>query len=169
MKKILFFIIFCSPLIVFPQCKDSLCQPNAYAYCGPVYSPVCACDGKTYRNFCVAEVGACISSSGHVDGPCGDFDIDLYPNMIDASPSGVGHLSIYMKYPGTALITIYNSMGNLEFEKSFSTNEYNTLIPGADPYDLYEAQAFQRGVYILVVTVGGSPKTVKFIKVDNGK
>jgi len=169
MKKIFFSLIFCSPVFGFSQqCKDSLRQPDKYHNIDYHYIPLCGCDGHTYRNSDAAYWWGGIDTY-NPDGPCEDFDIDLYPNMISTDPSNMPELRIYMKFPGTATVTIYSSMGRLLFEKLFSNDQSFGLIHNADPYYLKEAQTFPRDVYLLVVTVNGIRKSLKFIKVDNGK
>lgn len=145
-------------------CEDTLRDPDLYHIVQTDYSPVCGCDGVTYRNSDAAYWWGAINSwtSNMI---CDNFDIDLYPNVITDESTGLGHLRIYMKYTGNATLSIYNAFGNLMFEKLFSTGIPNAIMPSANPYDLFEAQSFPRGIYNVIVTVGGERKVRKFLRV----
>jgi hypothetical protein len=175
MRKYLFVLLagFVIPAICFPQscniastgtdCEDSMRQPDSYHRICEGYDPVCGCDNETYRNSDAAYWWGGINQwSG---GPCGNFDIDLYPNLFTPGLSGVGHLRIYMRNPGSASLLIYNAFGRKMFERLFSTALANAIVPEADPFDLDEAQSFPRGLYLLIVTVNGEQKVRKFLNV----
>ena len=49
----------------------------------------------------------------------------------------------------------------------FSTSLTEQVITEANPYDLYEVQAFPRGLYILIVTVNGNKKYKKILRVTD--
>jgi hypothetical protein len=160
------FLLFCLlPIFGAAQtdCEDPFNLPDTYYQCfKPNYNPVCGCDGKDYRNACAAEHwGGLLYWS---DGVCGDFDMDIYPTVIKDDPNGLPRLSIYMKYPGTASLTIFNAFGNLMYEMNFSTGLSFDFVPAANPYELYEAQTFPRGIYIVIVTVNGNKKYRKIIR-----
>ena len=161
MKTIFCFILLLFPVFLFAQCTDSLVQPNPYAHCIPDYDPVCACDGKTYRNYCAAEQWGAILPGNYVDGPCSDFDIDFSPNPVQGAPSS---LYIYMKHSGSVSLQIYSAFGRLILEQTFS-NSSNTpgKISEANPYYL-NMRDFQKGIYILLVSLGGDKKTRKIIR-----
>jgi hypothetical protein len=154
----------CNYASVGTTCEDSTRTKDKYHAICEGYGPVCGCDEKTYRNSDAAYWWGAINQWS--DGPCEEFDIDLYPNLITEHSSGLGHLRIYMRTPGTASLVIYNAFGRLMFQRLFSTSLSNTMIPDADPFELYEAQVFPRGVYMLIVVVNGRQKVLKFLKVQ---
>jgi hypothetical protein len=146
------------------DCKDPYNEPDSYYQCNhPDYSPVCGCDGKNYRHACAAEHWGGILY--WTDGICDDFEMDVYPTVVSDQPNGLPRLSIFMKYAGTASLTIYNDFGKLMFEKNFASGLSNDFVPGANPYEMYEAQTFPRGMYIVVVTVHGEKKYRKIMRI----
>lgn len=167
------FLLLLHPLSVLSQCNypsvgttcnDSVRQPDKYHIICEDYDPVCGCDEETYRNSDAAYWWGAINQ--WVEGPCEEFDIDLYPNVITSQSSGLGHLRVFMRNPGSATLLIYNAYGRLMFERLFYTNLANEIVPEANPFDLQEAQSFPRGVYLLTVLVGGKQKVVRFLKVQ---
>jgi hypothetical protein len=145
-------------------CEDSVRIKDTYHIICEFYEPVCGCDDKTYRNSDAAYWWGAINQ--WYDGPCEEFDIDLYPNLITDQSSGLGHLRIYMRNPGNASLVIYNVFGRLMYQRLFYTSLSNAIIPDANPFDLYEAQVFPRGLYLLIVVVNGKQKVRKFLKVQ---
>lgn len=80
MKQVaaLFFFIVVS-LGIHAQCKDTVnIQPGAF--CPPLYSPVCGCDGKTYMNDCVAHTQNGVLQ--YNSGPCGGIDFIITPSPV---------------------------------------------------------------------------------------
>ena len=164
MKK--FWLLFFLPLAANAQtdCQDPFNPPDSYYQCNnPDYNPVCGCDGTDYRNACAAQHWGGLLY--WTDGICGDFSMDIYPTIVKDEPDGLPHLSIFMKYAGTASLTIFNDFGKLMFEKNFQSGLSNDFVPGAHPYELKEAQTLPRGIYLVIVTVGGNRKYRKIIRV----
>jgi hypothetical protein len=145
-------------------CEDSVRQPDSYHHINEEYCPVCGCNNNTYRNSDAAYWWGGINEWS--EGPCSNFDIDLYPNLFTPGLSGVGHLRIYMRNPGSASLVIYNAFGRKMYERLFSTSLSNAVIPEANPFDLNEAQSFPRGLYLVIVTVNDEQKVRKLLKVQ---
>ena len=164
MKKFwwLFFLPFVSQAQT--DCEDLYRQPDVFHIIMTDYNPVCGCDGITYRNSDAAYWWGGINywESNTI---CDNFDLDIYPNVSTSNSTIPPHLRIYMKYAGTATLTIYNDFGKLMFKRLFATSTGGQIINAANPYELYEVQAFPRGIYIVVVTVNGDKNYRKLIRV----
>jgi hypothetical protein len=154
----------CNYASVGTNCEDSVREKDIYHDICEGYEPVCGCDEVTYRNSDAAYWWGAINQWS--EGSCEILDIDLYPNLITDGSEGLGHLRIYMRQPGSATLLIYNAFGRLMFERLFSTSLANSIIPDANPYNLYDAQTFPRGIYLLIVVSGGEQKVSKFLKVQ---
>jgi len=164
MRKLWLILIYLVPVISHAQCEDPYRIPDEFHIIATEYEPVCGCDGQTYRNSDAAYWWGAINdwTSNTV---CGNFDIDLYPTIITSGSTVPPHLRIYMKYSGTASMAIYDYFGRFMLEKLFNASAGEMVIPEADPYDIQEAQDFRRGIYILVVSVGGDRLSRKFMVV----
>jgi hypothetical protein len=145
-------------------CEDSIRSPDSYHDICEDYQPVCGCDDETYRNSDAAYWWGGLNLWS--DGPCGNFDIDLYPNLITNNNASITHFRIYMRQPGTATFLIYNVFGRLMFSRLFSTSLSNSIIPETESFNLNDTQSFPRGMYLAIVVVNGEQKVRKFLKVQ---
>jgi hypothetical protein len=82
-----------------------------------------------------------------------------------------GKICIYVKYAGAATIQIYNAFGKKMYEQVLIAYYDKAFLPGnsfkgttPDYLDITETASFQRGVYIVVVSVEGQSKSKKFLK-----
>jgi len=168
MSKSGLLLIFFLPLVSFGQCEDEFRTPDSWHIVSTDYDPVCGCDGATYRNSDAAYWWGAINNwtSNTI---CGNFDIDLYPNVVTSGSTEPPHLRIYMKYSGTASMAIYDTFGRFMFEHLFETSQGEMIIPEADPYDLKIAETFPYGIYILVVSVGGDRLSRKMLVVTDNQ
>ena len=178
LKKILLVLLISVPFSIYAQftssCKDST-KINLYAKCqGPQYakySPVCACDGQTYRNACAAELwGGIINAmagDNYVNGICGNFDIDFVPNAVGATSTTTedAFLHIFVNpilLPTSVQIYLFDVFNRVQYSRYLYATAGNFLL--ADTY--LNADFFARienGVYILLVTVNGEPKSKKIV------
>lgn len=150
----------------FSPCKDSLKQENPFYTCFGDYLPICACDGKTYRNSCFAENKFAISQGCYTDGPCGIFDVDVSPNVIGGYSSltfqfGLS-FQVYSKAQSFLLVSIFNAYGYLQTNQVFPVRKY---IQG-NPIDAFtiSTATWEDGIYICEFFLEGERKVIKVLK-----
>ena len=126
---------------------------NPYYNCGdPNYTPVCGCNGVTYRNPCSAfYVGGVNYTS---NGSCGNFDIDILQNPVAYDLT----LSVYTRNTERVLIQIWNLFGKIVYEYSFNGIELSVQ------QFFIETSSWDRGMYLIVVVVNGEPQIKKLVK-----
>lgn len=134
-------------------CVDELAINPTYQ-CNYPFSPVCACDGKTYFNECDAIYHGGIQFNSYTSGVCGDAKMFLGQDplnklirlFVQFKPTG-GTLTFMIvdMYGGIMQQLFINSSNNLPIERDIST------------------ATFPAGVYIAYVYGGGYRETIKFV------
>ena len=131
-------------------CFDSL-KVTIGSYCPPDYDPVCACNQKTYRNFCYAQ------REGYPvfqNGICEPIDININRNPVHDNLL----IDLRLKFQGDATVYIFDIFGNIYYSHAFSAIERETIAINTETYP--------RGIY-LVLGLSYDHKVVKkFLKID---
>lgn len=129
-------------------CVDST-QLKPGAYCQPDYEPVCACDGKTYRNLCFAQNEGITSFN---NGICENMAIDVNPNPV----FDLAYITILLKVQGNCSFYIFDHYGREYLYRSFyDITEVELII------NMYE---YEPGPYIFIVRNDNDLTRKKMIK-----
>ena len=179
-KKIILLLALIVPLGLDAQtCKDST-KSNPYASCKKSYKPVCACDGKTYRNPCAAELWGGITDAqigrNYRDGICSNFDFDFVPNPVSAfvNSTSDAFLHIYIDerlLPTSYSVYIFDVFNKVMYQGggiAYSNNPFGLDDLGTPVRELTADffARFEKGIYFLIVSVNGEQKARKFAKVN---
>ncbi len=134
-------------------CKDENLRDPFFS-CGTPFNPVCACDGETYYNECAARYHGGILSNQWSDGPCTPFYFKILPNL---SIDNAIHLDLQFRQAGSAILYIFDSMGNLKFRQ-------NIQVSNSFPYqrDL-DVTVYQAGLYYLVISGQDHQQIERFV------
>lgn len=153
--KINFILIVALLLIkleVFAQnygCFDSL-KVSVGSYCPPDYEPVCACNQKTYRNFCYAQ------REGYQifqNGICEPIDINIRRNPVHDNLM----LDLRLKFQGDASIYIFDVFGHVYFYQDYSAIEQESVVINTESYP--------RGIYLILGLSYDHKVVKKFLKI----
>lgn len=134
-------------------CIDTLLiQAGPPCYYGD-YTPVCGCDGATYRNGCYSYYNGVTST---VDGPCELVDFDFKPNPVAYDL----FLTIVTQYEETPVnIYIYDLNGNLYYY-----DNYQTYAGIKRQEVILDVSYWERGIYMIMAQVGDYFTLKKFVK-----
>jgi hypothetical protein len=164
MKKNLLLILFTVCLLPVAKaqfsngCIDSL-YINPTPICGSVYEPICACNGKTYRNQCFATSDGVIPGQFSF-GPCEPLHFFFYPTL------ATDYLNIKIATKAEAQVNLYifDVYGNIKFFQDY----YIDFAPFIYPLDNFDVSNFDKGVYVLVIESQGYYQLEKFVKIHHG-
>ncbi len=142
----------------YSPCKDSMKFEDPTYYCFLDFEPVCACDGITYRNWCVAENQFAISSGNYVFGPCTNFAYDISPNQVNS----ILQLKFKKKSAGYFTVTIYDYFGHIYYTRVYN---YSDVTANYQKYEI-SVLGFEQGLYIIEVISDNEQQLNKFFKVS---
>jgi len=152
MKQLsLLFLLLSFSTSVSAQCLDTLQFPNLQPPCNLFFSPVCGCDGITYRNSCYADFATVLQYS---EGPCEQVAMDFFPNPV----VDVLNLTLVTRYEINVNFYIFDRNGNMYFYRYFP----NVLIE----HITLPVSSFEQGLYIVVAEANGQTFLSKLVRVN---
>ncbi len=130
-------------------CKDSTLVSNNPCY-GTLYAPVCGCDGKTYRNECLAYAKGLLNFN---QGPCEFMDFDFYPNPVATA----GELKVKIVCKGVTDINVW-------IFDTFFRQMYYQVSRQFSEIELYpDVRGFGNGLFFMVVEANGVIKVKRLL------
>ncbi|MBO6515939.1 MAG: hypothetical protein JJ975_05245 [Bacteroidia bacterium] len=134
-------------------CVDSSAIDPFFQCNEPSFLPVCGCNGKTYRNECVAFRNGGVRLISH-DGVCINdfFFADIYPNLVS------DYINLYLQFAdrGPATIQIRNTYGSLLLSQNFLSITSRQFS--------FDVNGYQPGLYYVFVISGDVFSVLKFMK-----
>ena len=138
------------PLLCLGQCVDTLNFPDPFPPCNTDFTPVCGCDGVTYRNACYAEFGARLFQ--WQEGPCNPVAINIYPNPA----TNWLFVDIATQFESDVQIVVFDRSGNIAYSNNLSSVSRGFInIP---------LNGFGRGLYMIMAESNGYVELLKFIR-----
>jgi hypothetical protein len=157
---VLVFFLICSAQNGYGQagCFDStLVQPGYNCPNALIdYNPVCACNGETYNNICIAKNLHGIEYYNTTEGPCADFDFYFTPNVFAYDLN----YAYYSKTSGILTIFIFDTMGHIQFEYREPVQMVNMAV--RDRY--IDISTMDNGLYLMLIIKDGTQLVKKFYK-----
>jgi hypothetical protein len=130
-------------------CKDSTMVTYNPCY-GTLYSPVCGCDGVTYRNECLAYAQGLLNFT---QGPCEFMDFDFLPNPVNTA----GQLQLKIICKEVTDINVWI------FDMYFKQMYYQVSRQFKD-IELYpDIRGVGNGMFFIVVEAAGTVKVKRLL------
>ncbi len=145
-------------------CVDSLTISINYKCSIADYKPVCACNGKTYRNDCDATHNGGIKSGNWKDGTCSGFEFDIIPTFV--TNDDYIHFSLLQNSTDLATILIIDMYGKPMFYRTIASSEFVDYSGQKKAtLDINAFISWQVGTYLMMVYNGkGTYRYQKFVK-----
>jgi hypothetical protein len=138
------------------QTADDCVDPNFVNptyQCAATFSPVCACDGKTYFSPCDAINHGGIKNFNYTEGVCGDWEMYLGQMATDRA---IRMFFQFKSSGGSLTFMIVDIYGKVMFQQFINTN--NSLPIQRD----FSTVSFPAGIYIAYAFGGSYRKAIKF-------
>lgn len=155
MKKLLFALFILFPEGSFAQTNNGCTDSTLIRYgvnCLPDYDPMCACDGKTYRNLCYLQNNGILSYS---PGICEEIDLDFTPNPV----LDFIYINIVLKKEGDVTFYIFDHFGKQYLQEIYSKVSWKKFSIDVNRYPV--------GIYFLLAQSGENYIIKKMVRSDN--
>jgi hypothetical protein len=155
-KNLFLFLIFTFYFFANPSqaqfwgCFDSLSVITG-GFCLPDYEPVCACNNKTYKNFCYARIEG---YQLYQDGICEPVDFNILTNPVLYNLE----LDIIVRETDDVRLWIFDWNGKIYHQDFFPFMRRRK--------QLIDVNNFKQGIYLVVVQTSNSRVVKRFIKVS---
>lgn len=127
---------------------------DAFYPCGTTFEPICACNGETYRNQCVATYHGGVQGNQWVSGPCQQFYFFLYPSVCLNENLVVQY---QFRDRGNANLFIFDNQGHLVLQRALQVgNNFPLRID-------YDMTSFKTGLYYMLIQSSNHAQMEKFV------
>lgn len=130
-------------------CYDSLLvSPGGNCFLD--YEPVCACNEKTYRNYCYANLEG---YQQYENGICEAIDFDFQPNPV----VNMLNINLMLRYAGDANVYIMDIYGKVYYKTSYNKIKFMPIFVDVTNYE--------QGLYFIISETEGVVVVKKFMKI----
>ncbi len=149
MRQVIVLIWIMFPALGYAQCLDTLNFPDPAPGCNLDFTPVCGCDGITYKNPCFAEAATVQFWN---DGPCEQIAMNIFPNPVTYWLN----VTLVTKFESNVRLFIFDRNGNIAYSNNLTsvTTEYLSI----------PVNGFNQGLYIIMAESNGEVQLLKFIR-----